>query len=49
MKELMAMLPVWRVLLIADGGAREFYALLGFEPFGNVMGRFDHTKLFDAD
>lgn len=48
MNEIMAMLPVWRVLLIADGDAREFYRRLGFEPFGNVMGRFDHAKLFDA-
>lgn len=49
MNELMAMLPVWRVLLVADGDAREFYRRLGFEPFGDVMGRFDHTKLFDAE
>lgn len=48
MNEIMAMLPVWRVLLIADGDAREFYRRLGFEPFGNLMGRFDHTRLFDA-
>lgn len=46
--ELIAMLPVWRVLLVADGDVREFYRRLGFEPFGSVMGRFDHTKLFDA-
>jgi aralkylamine N-acetyltransferase len=48
MSELMAMLPVWRVLLVADGDAREFYRRLGFESFGNVMARFDRTKLFDA-
>jgi len=48
MSELLAMLPVWRVLLVADGDAREFYQRLGFAPFGDVMGRFDHTKLFDA-
>lgn len=46
--ELITMLPVWRVLLVADGDVREFYRRLGFEPFGSVMGRFDHTKLFDA-
>lgn len=46
--ELIAMLPVWRVLLVAEGDVREFYRRLGFESFGNVMGRFDHTRLFDA-
>jgi ribosomal protein S18 acetylase RimI-like enzyme len=48
MSELMVMLPVWRVLLVADGDAKEFYRRLGFEPFGDVMARFDHAKLFDA-
>lgn len=43
--ELISMLPVWRVLLVADGDVTEFYRRFGFEPFGNVMGRFDHTKL----
>ena len=46
--ELIAMLPVWRVLLIADGEAKEFYQRLGFETFENVMARFDRGKLFDA-
>jgi hypothetical protein len=41
------MLPVWRVLLIADGDVTEFYRRLGFQPFGNVMGRIDHTKLLE--
>jgi ribosomal protein S18 acetylase RimI-like enzyme len=49
MKELIAMLPVWRILLVAEGHAREFYRRLGFEPFGDVMGRFDDAKLFDTD
>ena len=39
-------LPVWRVLLVADGDARRFYQRLGFEPFGDVLARFDRTKLF---
>jgi ribosomal protein S18 acetylase RimI-like enzyme len=47
MSELLAMLPVWRVLLVADGDAGEFYRRLGFEAFGNVMGRFNPGKLFD--
>ena len=46
--ELLAMLPVWRVLLVADGDVKDFYRRLGFEDFGNAMGRFDRTKLFDA-
>jgi hypothetical protein len=37
------------VLLVAEGDAREFYRRPGFEAFGNVMGRFDDAKLFDAD
>lgn len=48
MNELIAMLPVWRMLLVADGEVKDFYRRLGFEDFGNVMGRFDRTKLFDA-
>ena len=46
--ELIAMLPVWRVLLVADGEAREFYQRLGFETYEDVMARFDRSKLFDA-
>ena len=45
--ELISMLPVWRVLLVADGDVTEFYRRLAFEPFGNVMGRFDHAKLLE--
>lgn len=47
MHELLAALPVWRVLLVAEGDARDFYRRLGFEPFGDVMGRFDRGKLVD--
>jgi hypothetical protein len=43
----MATLPVWRVLLVADGEVTRFYQRLGFETFGDVMARFDATKLFD--
>src|SRR6185437_7988394 len=45
--ELISMLPVWRVLLVADGEVTAFYRRLGFEPFGNVMGRLDNAKLFE--
>jgi ribosomal protein S18 acetylase RimI-like enzyme len=47
MNELLATLPVWRVLLVADGEARRFYQRLGFESFGDVLARFDRAKLFD--
>ena len=46
-QELISMLSVWRVLLVADGDVTEFYRRLGFEPFGNVMGRFDDTRLLE--
>lgn len=49
MNELIGMLPVWRVLLVAEGDAREFYRRLGFGSFGNVMGRFDDAKLFGTE
>ena len=49
MNELLAALPVWRVLLVADGDARRFYQRLGYEPFGDVLARFDQTKLYDFD
>jgi hypothetical protein len=39
------LLPVWRVLLVADGDARPFYQRLGFEPFGDVLALFDRAKL----
>lgn len=45
--ELTSMLPVWRVLLVADGGVTGFYRRLGFESFGDVMARFDHTRLLE--
>lgn len=45
--ELISMLPVWRVLLVADGDVTGFYRRLGFERFGNVMGRFDHRRLLE--
>ena len=47
MSDVLGMLPVWRVLLVADGDARRFYQRLGFEPYGDVMARLDRTKLYD--
>ena len=49
MNELLSALPVWRILLVADGAARAFYQRLGFEDFGDVMARLDRRRLFDPD
>lgn len=46
--ELLAVLPVWRVLLVADDDVKDFYRRLGFESLGDVMARFDRTRLFDV-
>jgi len=47
MTELLARLPVWRVLLVADPQVQPFYRRLGFESYGGVMARCDRSKLFD--
>jgi aralkylamine N-acetyltransferase len=47
MNELLQQLPVWRVLLVADGEAAPFYSRLGFEPFGHVLARLDRSSLYD--
>jgi ribosomal protein S18 acetylase RimI-like enzyme len=49
MGEMLALLPVWRVLLVADGDAKRFYQRLGFEPFGDVLALVDRAKLYDRD
>lgn len=48
MTEILRLLPVWRVLLVADADAAPFYSRLGFTPFTDVLARFDRAKLFDA-
>jgi aralkylamine N-acetyltransferase len=47
MEELLARLPVWRVMLVSDGDTDDFYARFGFAPFAHVLARFDRTRLFD--
>jgi ribosomal protein S18 acetylase RimI-like enzyme len=47
MKALLARLPVWRILLVADGDASRFYQRLGFEPYADVLARIDPSRLFD--
>lgn len=48
MNELLAGLPVWRVLLVADDDVTPFYRRLGFEPFAGVLARVDPTRLRDS-
>lgn len=45
--EVLARLPVWRVLLVADGQAKHFYERLGFRGFTDVMALIDPAKLHD--
>ena len=47
MREVLKRLPVWRVLLIADGDAARFYARLGFQPYGDTMALLDRSRLRD--
>jgi GNAT superfamily N-acetyltransferase len=47
MSELLARLPVWRVLLVADREVQPFYRRLGFDSYDDVMARLDRTILFD--
>jgi aralkylamine N-acetyltransferase len=46
-RELLARLPVWRVLLVADRKVQPFYRQLGFEAYDDVMARLDQKRLFD--
>ena len=48
MNELLVRLPVWRILLVADAEASCFYQRLGFEPFGDVLARFNPGCLHEA-
>jgi GNAT superfamily N-acetyltransferase len=47
MREVLVRLPVWRVLLIADGDAARFYGRLGFQPYGDAMALLDRSRLRD--
>jgi aralkylamine N-acetyltransferase len=48
MNELLAALPVWRVLLVVEEDARPFYQRLGFARLDNVLARFDPRRLYDT-
>lgn len=47
MREVLNRLPVWRILLIADGDAARFYGRLGFQPYGDTMALLDPSRLRD--
>lgn len=46
-RELLARLPVWRVLLVADADVQPFYRRLGFTAYDGVMALIDEDRLFD--
>ena len=48
MREVLKRLPVWRILLVADGDAARFYGRLGFQPYGDVMALLDRSRLRDT-
>jgi aralkylamine N-acetyltransferase len=48
MEELLARLPVWRVMLVADEKVRIFYRNLGFDGYPDAMARLDWTRLHDG-
>ncbi len=47
MHALLARLPVWRVMLVADPDVQPFYSQFGFAPYGDVMARLDWERLYD--
>lgn len=49
MQELLSRMPVWRVMLVADGDVQGFYRGLGFERYADVMARFSPERLYDGE
>ena len=45
--ELLQRLPVWRILLVADGDVKDFYRRFGFDDYTDVMARFEPDRLYD--
>ena len=45
MQELLARLPVWRVMLVAEPDVQGFYRELGFESYPDVMARLSPDRL----
>jgi len=48
MEELLSRMPVWRVMLVADGDVQGFYRGLGFHPYADVMVRLNSERLYDG-
>jgi|SRR5687767_6213017 len=48
LQELLARLPVWRVMLVADSDVQGFYRKAGFDEYPNVMARLDASRLYDV-
>lgn len=48
MTELLARLPVWRVMLIASSDVQPFYGQLGFSLYPDAMARLDWNQLGDT-
>jgi ribosomal protein S18 acetylase RimI-like enzyme len=48
MGELLARLPVWRIMLVSDEEpGQRFYRRLGFQTYENVMARLNRDRLYD--
>jgi aralkylamine N-acetyltransferase len=45
---LLEKLPVWRVMLVADGEVQGFYEKFGFHSYPDVMARLDWENLEDT-
>jgi len=45
MRRLLAKLPVWRIMLVAEEGVQGFYESLGFALYGDVMALRDRSRL----
>jgi len=48
LSELLARLPVWRVLLVAADDVQPFYERLGFKVYSGAMARIDRSRLCDG-
>lgn len=47
MHALLARLPVWRVMLVADEAVQPFYGQFGFALYRDVLARLDWERLYD--
>ena len=47
MQELLARMPVWRVMLVAGQDVQGFYRQFGFQPYPDVMARLSSERLHE--